>query len=133
MKTIFSLFLALGMTFSASAFAANNNCIFGTDLDEMEANSRLEIQSDVVRTFKKPRMVHHKELVMVSIAIVKDKVTKRVFHVNTTFRHTDDGDNTLGWIEEVTGADEHDGGVANEGNLVALIGDSEIYKCTANK
>lgn len=134
MKIFFSIFLACGMTFSASVFGAqSSNCVFGTYLEEMEQNPRFDIQGDVIHTFKKPRIDHHKEVVMVAITIVKDKVTGRLFHVNTTFRHTDDGDNTIGWIEEVTGSQDRDDGVANEGSVVAVIGDSEIANCTVNK
>lgn len=134
MKMMPLCFLALSLTFSLPALSARNpNCLFGEDLDEMESNPRFSIQSDVIRTFKVPRIEHHKDLVMVIVDALTDKVTGRVYHVNTTFRHTDDGDNTGGWIEEVTGAAENDGGVKNEGAVVAGIGDSEIYRCTVNK
>ena len=66
---------------------------------------------------------------LMNVDLIIDKKTGRQFHQNTTFRHRDDGDNTIGWIEEITGAADSDGGVENEGQVVAEIGDSEIYNC----
>lgn len=127
------LLAAVVSVFASQAQAGVPACLFGSDISEIEQNSRLSVKDDVIKTFKMSRGEEDSSLVMVSVAVIKDKKTKREFHMNTTFRHKDDGDNTRGWIEEVTGSADADSGVKNEGAVVAMIGDSEIYECTILK
>lgn len=64
------------------------------------------------------------------VDIIQDKKTKRVFHLNTTFRDADDGGNTIGWIEEVTDAENEFRDSENPGKVVAKVGDGTLYDCT---
>lgn len=130
--------MILGMTFAISAaiFATSlvhaaptrGGCVFGEELQDLDQNPRFKVQDNVIRTFKLSRIDQESRLIMVSVSILKDKRTGRVYHVNTTFRHRDDGDNTIGWIEDVTGA-ESDSGANGEGQIVATIGDSFFGQC----
>ena len=141
MKKILALSLAKAFTASLTVLAAGimsissaqaePKCIFGEDLTEIESITRFKIKSDVIKTFKVSRIPGDGDrTILVAVSIISDKKTKREFHMNTTFRHTDDGDNTIGWIEEVTGAENADGGAPNEANVVTVISDSFFDKCT---
>lgn len=122
-KSVALALLALGATQAQAA----PTCLFGEEIGNLEEITRLEIQWGVIKTFKRSRI--GSGLPMVSVTVIKDKVTGREFHMNTTFRHKDDGDNTVGWIEEVTDAAQSDGGAKGEGRVVAVIGDSFFDTC----
>lgn len=106
------------------------------EISDLRENSRFEITENVISTFKVPRdcsgsqaFKSDDKVMMVNVSIIKDTKTGKVYHENTTFRHIDDGDNTSGWIEEVNDAADHDGGIENEGRVVAVIGDSFMGAC----
>jgi hypothetical protein len=125
-----SAIFGLALTQSALASAP---CAFGEQISDLLENKRFAVKEDVIKTFKIPRTDANSGLIMVSISVIKDKKTGKEYQMNTTFRHKDDGDNTIGWVEEVTGSANEDGGVEGEGAVVAVIGDSEFEKCTVNQ
>lgn len=139
------------------ALAAERACIFGSEMGEVETQSipanqavhfkkatktelykghaaRFVIKHTGISTFKLSRIFESVSLqdkpLLVSLTVIKDRKTGREFHMNTTFRHIDDGDNTIGWVEEVTDAAKHDDGVEDEGRVVAVIGDSMFDSCS---
>ena len=116
------------VSFSAVADA---KCLFGEDIGELDSGKRLTVKRDVFRTLKLSRSTENKEkaqLIAVDVSVITDKKTKRVFQMNTTFMHRDDGDNTWGWIEEVTTAFDDDSRT-DDRSVVADIGDSSIDNC----
>lgn len=132
--------IACGLFLNIQVGAAPK-CIFGEDLEELGQLSRFSIEEDVIRTFKIPRInlgskkVRPSDLrpVIYSVDVIQDKETKRVFHLNTTFRDSDDGGNTIGWIEEVTDAENEMRESKNTGRVVAKVGDSSFYDCTVEE
>jgi hypothetical protein len=128
------LLITIGLILSAQSAMATSverTCLFGEDIGEISENPRLSVKSDVLKTLKIDRTanVGDANVIAVSVTVIKDKKTKRVFHMNTTFLHRDDGDNTFGWIEEVTTAFEDNGEGASGRAVVAEIGDSSIDVC----
>lgn len=125
-------------SFAKSVASAKNADVLFNDGEtfELRENPRFKIIEDVVKTFKVPRdcegsvaFAADEKVIMVSIAIITDTKTGKVYHENTTFRHIDDGDNTRGWIEEVNDAATQDSGNEDEGRVVATIGDSFLNAC----
>lgn len=136
MKSVFVLIVfSLSLSAAHAAKPESKKCAFGREIDEISENSRFEVSSGVIKTFKVMRSVQNQlggiadKPVMVEVSVIKDRKTGKVYHMNTTFRHIDDGDNTSGWIEEVNDAASHDGGIENEGRVVADIGDSFLGDC----
>jgi hypothetical protein len=126
-----ALFALSAVLFASSAMAADKPCIFGEELLELEANKRFE-QKEIGKTFKLSReFTPVNSLLWVTVTELKDTKTKRVYHLNTTSDDAYDGGNTVGWIEDVTRADDGiaDGSPRNlkgTGAAVATIGDSFI-------
>jgi hypothetical protein len=129
-----------GGTAVAQPRAEKPKCLFGDDLWALLENTKdFKVKKTAFKTLKMARNDPEKRLVMVGVHVVEDRATKRVFHVNATYNHVDDGDNTWGWIEEVTGAEDHPkttGDGQDDPNwraVVADIADSDIYECKFTK
>jgi hypothetical protein len=143
MKQILSLIIVAGFVTSASAATlkkpVKGKCVFGEDTQSLRESKRFKVQEDVIKTFKmwrgnsQPWRDEDQKPVMVSVSIVTDKKTGNVYHMNETFRHIDDGDNTVGWIEEVNNAADLDSGYEGEGRVVADVGDADIGNCSVRE
>jgi hypothetical protein len=133
-------FVAAGPAYSQGR-AVNSPCLFGETVSELLKNKKdFRIKESAFKTLKQSRVKgYENQLLMVDVSVVQDRATKRVFHVNATYNHVDDGDNSWGWIEEVTGAEEHAKRLENGQDdpswraVVAEISDSDIGKCSFTK
>jgi hypothetical protein len=117
-------------------------CLFGDTVGTLLENKKdFKVKESAFQTLKLARRGggSSNQLVMADVSVVEDRATKRVFHVNTTYNHIDDGDNSWGWIEEVTGAEESPKRLDNGRDdprwraVVAEISDSDIFKCSFTK
>lgn len=134
-KSVFGLILTVS-TIAASPAMAADNCLFGENVGDLSSQARLKLAPKPFKTIKLSRVGNRTadEPTPVEVTTITDKKTGRVFQLNLTFRHADDGDNAWGWIEEVTDAFEDNGKSYPEiAQVVAKVGDGDFEQCKVSR
>ena len=135
MKKLILLSLLTAVTGSMGALANDKPCAFGDDLSALESNKRFKFDKKIkFDTFKLDRTAENPSDVLVwyTVTQFKDSKTEKVYQVNATYNDSYDGGNTIGWIEDVTLAedgldtDTKPSRLQGAGQVVATISDSEI-------
>lgn len=134
---LFSLFTLLSLAgFSGLVHAGEtNNCLFGDSIGNLSKISRLKVSKVEYTTVKVSRISgDEKVLAAFHVQTIKDKETGRNYQMNTTFKDTDDGGNTIGWIEDVTSMNSEESYQDKDfARIVVVIGDSDFYECKLTK
>lgn len=125
-------YILLMLALSVSSFAAEKQCAFGQDLTALSKNTRFT-SKELFATFKLSREKNPvNPLLWVHVSELTDTQTGRIYQMNATNEDQYDGGNTLGWIEDVTKADDGvddsktPDSLTDTGAVVAEISDSWI-------